>query len=89
MMGVSECVHSPCRALRRFLSLLLAAACSDGVCFNGGICVEGSAQLCRCPAGFRGARCQYGKQSSQVLPSVWSRKWRGQRARDAPIFFFS
>ncbi|XP_037831468.1 multiple epidermal growth factor-like domains protein 6 [Kryptolebias marmoratus] len=36
--------------------------CSYGVCFNGGRCREGSAQLCQCPAGFTGPSCQYGVQ---------------------------
>ncbi|KAJ8372048.1 hypothetical protein AAFF_G00295110 [Aldrovandia affinis] len=38
----------------------LYPVCSSGVCFNGGQCQEGSSQLCDCPAGFNGPRCQYG-----------------------------
>ncbi|GCB67967.1 hypothetical protein scyTo_0005233 [Scyliorhinus torazame] len=32
---------------------------SYGVCFNGGKCIEGMSQLCHCPEGFQGPRCQY------------------------------
>ncbi|KAM6257849.1 EGF-like and EMI domain-containing protein 1 [Porphyrio hochstetteri] len=32
--------------------------CAAGTCFNGGKCAEGS-QMCQCPAGFQGPRCQY------------------------------
>ncbi|TRY91807.1 hypothetical protein DNTS_012064 [Danionella cerebrum] len=39
----------------------LYPVCSYGVCFNGGQCREGSAQLCVCPGGFSGPSCQYGK----------------------------
>ncbi|XP_025941423.1 multiple epidermal growth factor-like domains protein 6 [Apteryx rowi] len=38
----------------------LHPACNYGVCFNGGNCIEGSSQLCHCPSGFQGPRCQYG-----------------------------
>ncbi|TFK13863.1 axonemal dynein light intermediate polypeptide 1 [Platysternon megacephalum] len=37
----------------------LYSVCNYGVCFNGGNCMEGSSQLCRCPSGFQGPRCQY------------------------------
>ncbi|XP_045659333.1 multiple epidermal growth factor-like domains protein 6 [Ursus americanus] len=37
----------------------LSPQCSAGLCFNGGHCVPGSAQLCYCPPGFQGPRCQY------------------------------
>ncbi|XP_026098326.1 multiple epidermal growth factor-like domains protein 6 [Carassius auratus] len=37
----------------------LYPVCSYGVCFNGGQCREGSAQLCHCSAGFSGPSCQY------------------------------
>ncbi|XP_053776938.1 multiple epidermal growth factor-like domains protein 6 [Desmodus rotundus] len=37
----------------------LSAECSVGLCFNGGSCEPGSAQLCHCPPGFQGPRCQY------------------------------
>uniref|UniRef100_A0A8B9MMH6 Multiple epidermal growth factor-like domains protein 6 n=1 Tax=Accipiter nisus TaxID=211598 RepID=A0A8B9MMH6_9AVES len=33
--------------------------CSDGTCFNGGKCSEAGSQVCQCPAGFQGPRCQY------------------------------
>ncbi len=50
----------------------LTAVCSYGVCFNGGQCREGSAQLCHCPAGFSGPICQYGKSiSSHVIQSLY------------------
>ncbi|OPJ86013.1 hypothetical protein AV530_011221 [Patagioenas fasciata monilis] len=55
----------------------LHPACGYGVCFNGGSCAEGSSQLCHCSSGFQGPRCQYGKQSSQILPLIQSWKWRG------------
>lgn len=35
--------------------------CSSGTCFNGGKCSETSDQLCQCPEGFEGTRCQYGE----------------------------
>uniref|UniRef100_A0A8B9PKZ1 Multiple epidermal growth factor-like domains protein 6 n=1 Tax=Apteryx owenii TaxID=8824 RepID=A0A8B9PKZ1_APTOW len=35
-----------------------AAGCLH-LCFNGGNCIEGSSQLCHCPSGFQGPRCQY------------------------------
>uniref|UniRef100_A0A671M6F4 Multiple EGF-like-domains 6b n=1 Tax=Sinocyclocheilus anshuiensis TaxID=1608454 RepID=A0A671M6F4_9TELE len=47
------------------------SVCSYGVCFNGGQCREGSAQLCHCPAGFSGPSCQYGKSISNVLNCVF------------------
>lgn len=37
----------------------LSARCSAGPCFNGGRCLPGSAQPCRCPRAFQGPRCQY------------------------------
>lgn len=37
------------------------AVCSPSLCFNGGHCVSGSAQPCRCPPGFQGPRCQHGE----------------------------
>ncbi|KAM6240977.1 multiple epidermal growth factor-like domains protein 6 [Porphyrio hochstetteri] len=37
----------------------LYPVCSHGLCFNGGHCIEGSSQPCRCPPGFQGPRCQY------------------------------
>ena len=44
------------------------AVCSPGLCFNGGHCVSGSAQSCRCPPGFQGPRCQHGEwRPLQVL----------------------
>ncbi|XP_041062928.1 multiple epidermal growth factor-like domains protein 6 [Carcharodon carcharias] len=39
----------------------LYPVCSYGVCFNGGKCIEGMSQLCHCPQGFQGPRCQYGE----------------------------
>uniref|UniRef100_A0A8C9N7X0 Multiple epidermal growth factor-like domains protein 6 n=1 Tax=Serinus canaria TaxID=9135 RepID=A0A8C9N7X0_SERCA len=33
--------------------------CTAGSCFNGGRCSEGGSQVCQCPAGFQGPRCQY------------------------------
>ncbi|RMC01942.1 hypothetical protein DUI87_21104 [Hirundo rustica rustica] len=40
--------------------------CTAGTCFNGGRCSEEGSQVCQCPAGFQGPRCQYGA-SSQIL----------------------
>lgn len=42
-------------------SPLSTAHCSAGICFNGGHCITGSAQLCYCPRAFQGPRCQYGE----------------------------
>uniref|UniRef100_A0A672P1C1 Multiple EGF like domains 6 n=1 Tax=Sinocyclocheilus grahami TaxID=75366 RepID=A0A672P1C1_SINGR len=42
------------------------SVCSYGVCFNGGQCREGSAQLCHCPARFSGPSCQYDIDECQV-----------------------
>nr|XP_060481261.1 multiple epidermal growth factor-like domains protein 6 [Panthera onca] len=39
----------------------LSPRCSAGFCFNGGHCAPSSVQLCRCPRGFQGPRCQYGE----------------------------
>ncbi|XP_067586076.1 multiple epidermal growth factor-like domains protein 6 [Pseudorca crassidens] len=39
----------------------LSSQCSPGLCFNGGQCVPDSAQLCHCPRGFHGPRCQHGE----------------------------
>ncbi|XDB58610.1 hypothetical protein AB1E18_012021 [Capra hircus] len=39
----------------------LSPVCSPSLCFNGGHCVSGSAQPCRCPPGFQGPRCQHGE----------------------------
>ncbi|XP_043919510.1 EGF-like and EMI domain-containing protein 1 [Protopterus annectens] len=39
----------------------LSHVCSNGFCFNGGQCTEGTSQLCHCPSGFHGPRCQYGE----------------------------
>ncbi|XP_015425995.1 PREDICTED: multiple epidermal growth factor-like domains protein 6 [Myotis davidii] len=44
----------------------LSAECGAGLCFNGGSCVPGSAQLCRCPPGFQGARCQHDVDECQL-----------------------
>uniref|UniRef100_A0A8C3QMU1 Uncharacterized protein n=1 Tax=Cyanoderma ruficeps TaxID=181631 RepID=A0A8C3QMU1_9PASS len=33
--------------------------CTAGTCFNGGKCSEEGSQVCQCPAGFQGPRCQY------------------------------
>ncbi|OPJ85540.1 hypothetical protein AV530_001753 [Patagioenas fasciata monilis] len=33
--------------------------CTVGTCFNGGRCSEAGSQMCQCPAGFQGPRCQY------------------------------
>ncbi|XP_056651947.1 multiple epidermal growth factor-like domains protein 6 [Monodelphis domestica] len=44
----------------------LYPVCNYGVCFNGGNCVEGSAQLCHCPPGFQGPRCQYDVNECEV-----------------------
>ncbi|XP_023243036.1 multiple epidermal growth factor-like domains protein 6 [Centruroides sculpturatus] len=34
--------------------------CNGGICFNGGRCV-GRSNVCVCPSGYHGPRCQYGK----------------------------
>lgn len=56
-------------------SPLSIAQCSAGLCFNGGHCVPGSAQLCYCPRGFQGPRCQYGEwmdgHSRSPQPAPW------------------
>lgn len=40
-----------------------------GLCFfNGGHCVSGSAQPCRCPPGFQGPRCQHGEWCPLQVP---------------------
>ena len=45
--------------------------CRPGLCFNGGRCVPSNPQLCSCPEGFQGPRCQYGPYSSLIsLSSV-------------------
>ncbi|XP_028854769.1 multiple epidermal growth factor-like domains protein 6 [Denticeps clupeoides] len=53
----------------------LYPVCSYGVCFNGGVCREGSAQLCDCPVGFNGPSCQYGcvfwKVTLRALGILW------------------
>lgn len=41
--------------------VLSTGVCSSGTCFNGGMCSETSDQLCQCPEGFEGTRCQYGE----------------------------
>ena len=43
------------------LLYLLLGPCHVGSCYNGGQCVGNYAQLCQCPRGFQGARCQYGQ----------------------------
>ena len=58
---------TPLPLLTRLLPLS-TAVCSSGLCFNGGHCVSGSAQPCRCPPGFQGPRCQHGEWCTlQVL----------------------
>ena len=52
-------------------SPLSTAECSVGLCFNGGSCEPGSAQLCHCPPGFQGPRCQYGEWSPCQAPGLW------------------
>ncbi|GCB74441.1 hypothetical protein scyTo_0003531 [Scyliorhinus torazame] len=37
----------------------LHPTCAIGTCFNGGKCAEGISQVCQCPEGFQGPRCQY------------------------------
>ena len=50
-----------------YLSLLLCTSdvkkCLEGLCKNGGQCVNSTSSglPCRCPAGFRGNLCQTGK----------------------------
>uniref|UniRef100_A0A8C4SQ62 EGF-like and EMI domain containing 1 n=1 Tax=Erpetoichthys calabaricus TaxID=27687 RepID=A0A8C4SQ62_ERPCA len=45
--------------------------CSAGTCFNGGQCTSGDSQVCQCPEGFQGSRCQYGKKYvTRVFPFV-------------------
>lgn len=38
-----------------------SGVCSAATCFNGGRCAESGELICRCPAGFKGTRCQYGE----------------------------
>uniref|UniRef100_A0A663MES8 Multiple EGF like domains 6 n=1 Tax=Athene cunicularia TaxID=194338 RepID=A0A663MES8_ATHCN len=41
--------------------------CSAGTCFNGGKCPEAGSQMCQCPAGFQGPRCQYDVDECAVV----------------------
>uniref|UniRef100_A0A8C3QME9 Multiple epidermal growth factor-like domains protein 6 n=1 Tax=Cyanoderma ruficeps TaxID=181631 RepID=A0A8C3QME9_9PASS len=41
--------------------------CTAGTCFNGGKCSEEGSQVCQCPAGFQGPRCQYGESSGNYV----------------------
>lgn len=62
-----------CSPSSHAFSPLSVAQCSTGLCFNGGHCVPGSAQLCYCPRGFQGPRCQYGEWTDgHSLPSPCS-----------------
>lgn len=47
-------------------SVLSTGVCSSGTCFNGGKCSETGDQLCQCPEGFEGMRCQYGESLVHV-----------------------
>jgi len=40
-----------------------SGACNSASCLNGGHCMGEFSQICACPAGFQGTRCQYGKSS--------------------------
>ena len=44
----------------------ISANCSSDLCHNGGTCVPSehndNEQVCECPTGFTGAKCQYGKE---------------------------
>ncbi|XP_023822887.1 EGF-like and EMI domain-containing protein 1 [Salvelinus sp. IW2-2015] len=37
----------------------LHRVCAATTCFNGGRCAERGDQICQCPVGFQGTRCQY------------------------------
>ncbi|XP_076987057.1 epidermal growth factor-like protein 7 [Tamandua tetradactyla] len=72
----------------------LAPACSSSICFNGGRCVPGRAQPCRCPQGFQGPRCQHVFRCFQscfldmwFTGSPWNRDpaAAGPRALNTPV----
>lgn len=42
--------------------------CAAPALLNGGHCVSGSAQPCRCPPGFQGPRCQHGECAHPGTP---------------------
>ncbi|GAA6109204.1 multiple epidermal growth factor-like domains protein 6 isoform X2 [Tachysurus ichikawai] len=41
--------------------------CSADTCFNEGRCAHSGDQVCECPAGFQGTRCQYGTFPNSFL----------------------
>lgn len=47
--------------------VLVVGLCSADTCFNGGRCAHEGDQVCECPAGFQGSRCQYGEFGNPVL----------------------
>ncbi|KAI4878960.1 hypothetical protein NFI96_004800, partial [Prochilodus magdalenae] len=48
--------------------------CSDGTCFNGGRCSDTGDQVCECPAGFQGTRCQYVREQTDIETSPSARQ---------------
>lgn len=44
--------------------------CSADTCFNGGRCAHTGDEVCECPGGFQGTRCQYGELGDPFL-LVW------------------
>lgn len=50
--------------------LCVLVLCTAGTCFNGGKCSEAGSQMCQCPAGFQGPRCQYGESNINCLKRI-------------------
>ena len=46
--------------------ILVITTCKDVVCFNGGFCDPKTAQ-CECLEGFRGLKCENGKEWEKIL----------------------